>query len=383
MEEFAQGTGGGIISLLFGHPDPATLMTTEFQEAIQTVASQPQSYRALQYGNEQGTLALIGYLVDKLNREQGLSLTGENVMITAGSTGAVDMIARLYAKPNGLVIVEAPSYADTLHVFRDHQIELFSVPMDEHGLVTTELEKLLARLQSENRTVNLLYTIPNFHNPTGITASVERRQEVVRLSGQYGFMVVEDDVYRDLAFQGKVPPSYYALNGGQQTISIGSFSKTLAPGLRLGWIVGTRAVIENSVNSGVMQMGGGANPFAAQIVAEYCCAGHLETHIARLRRLYEERCAVMLAALERHMPTGVTWTHPAGGYFVWVYLPDTIDALDVKQAALERGVVLAAGNGFFVNPADGKNNLRLAFSFASLDDIEKAVEILGQVICSL
>jgi 2-aminoadipate transaminase len=383
MEAFVQGTGKGMISLLFGHPDPSTLMTPEFQAAVQSLLHQPQSFHALEYGNEQGTPALLQFLVEKLNREQTLALTAENIMITVGSTGAMDMIARLYAKPNGVVIVEAPSYADTLRVFRDHQIDLFSVPMDEHGLLTTELEKLLLHLQVQGKLPQFLYTIPNFHNPTGITASLERRHEVIQLARQYGFTIVEDDVYHDLAFEGSAPPSYYALTGGQQTISVGSFSKTLAPGLRLGWMVAAPDVIQAGVNSGVMQMGGGANPFAAHIVTEFCCAGHLERHVASLQQLYQRRCAVMLSTLDRFMPPGVRWTHPAGGFFLWIYLPQTIDAQDVKRKTLELGVVLAAGNGFFVNSTDGSHNLRLAFSYASTEDMEKAIQILGDVIRSL
>lgn len=382
-EEFAQGVAQNVISLLFGHPDPTTLMTPEFQHAVQVVLTQPYAYRALQYGAEQGTPALIDFLVEKLNRDQGLSLTSQNVMITAGSTGAVDMIARLYAKSGGVVIVEAPSYTDSLHVLRDHGIDLHSVPMDEKGLVTGDLENLLQKLQADGKSPKMLYTIPNFHNPTGITASLERRHEVIRLAKQYGFLIVEDDVYHDLSFKDDVPPTYYALTGGDQVVSIGSFSKTLVPGLRLGWMVAAPDIIENCVNSGVMQMGGGSNPFAAQIVAEYCCAGAWEEHIKSLRTVYEKRCAVMLDALSRYMPPDVKWTHPTGGFFLWIYLPEHIFAQDVKRNALEKGVSLAGGSGFFVNPDDGAHNLRLAFSYALPQDIEKGIQILSDVIKGL
>ncbi len=382
MDELAQGVAANVVSLLFGHPDPTTLMTPEFQEAVQTLLVQPQGYRVLQYGPEQGIPMLMNFLVDRLNQQQGLSITEQNVMITAGSTGAMDMVARLYAR-RGVVIVEAPSYTDTLHVFRDHDIDLRSVPMDENGLIVTELEKVLEALQSEGKAANFLYTIPNFHNPTGITASLERRQAVIKLAEQYGFMIVEDDVYHDLGFGEAVPPSYYALMGGKNVISVGSLSKTLAPGLRVGWLVAAPEMVENCVNCGVMQMGGGSSPFSAHIAASYCCSGHWDTHMTRLQDIYRKRCETMLAALEREMPEGVRWTHPAGGFFLWIYLPENVFARDVKRVGLERGVSLAGGNGFFVRPEDGDHNLRLAFSYASLEDIDKGVHILADVIRDL
>jgi 2-aminoadipate transaminase len=378
--DLPQGMTRNTISLLLGHPDPTTLLTDEFQAAIQRAMSQPRSYAALQYGPEQGTPRLIQFLVDRINREQRLALQPDQLMIVAGSTHAVDMITRLYARPGGVVLVEAPTYADSIHIFRDHQVDLRVVSMDEHGLLIPELESRLAALKGEGKSPAFLYTIPNFHNPTGITTSEARRIEAIRLAREYGFLIMEDDVYRELSFEGLVPRSYYALAGGEGVLSIGSFSKTLAPGLRLGWLVGPAEAIQRFVNCGTSQMGGGANPLAAHIVAEYCCEGHWEVHIAHLRALYRQRCDVALGALRKYMPSGVTWTRPVGGFFLWLTLPQSVLAQQVKQVALQNGVLVAAGNGFFVNPDDGDHNLRLAFSFAAPADIEAGIRILGQVI---
>src|SRR5438128_4144255 len=287
--DLPQGMAPNTISLLFGHPDPATLLTPELHNAMQHVISSPQSYTALQYGPEQGTQSLINFLVEKINREQGLAIQPANLMLVAGSTHAVDMLARLYAGRGGVMLVEAPTYVDALHIFRDHQIELCSIPMDEDGLIPSELEKQVARLHSSGKFPSMLYTVPNFHNPTGSTLSEVRRIEIIRLARQYDFLIMEDDVYRDLSFEGAAPASFYALANGKQVLSIGSFSKTLAPGLRLGWLLGSEDAIQRCINCGTMQMGGGANPFAAQIVAEYCRSGHWETHILRLRSLYKMR----------------------------------------------------------------------------------------------
>src|SRR6266568_5160773 len=274
--DLPQGVTENTISLLLGHPDPSTLLTAELRASMQRVINDPQAYAALQYGPEQGTRGLINVLVEKIRREQHLSVGPENLMIVAGSTHAVDMLARLYTRPGGVVLIEAPTYVDALHIFRDHHIELRSIPMDDDGLIPGELERQLAGLHASGTVPGMLYTVPTFHNPTGRSLPEARRLEVIRLARHYGFLIVEDDVYRDLSFEGTVPPSFYALAKGQQVVSIGSFSKTLAPGLRLGWLLGSESVIGRCVNCGTTQMGGGANPFIAHMVAEYCRNGSWE-----------------------------------------------------------------------------------------------------------
>ncbi|MBV9230104.1 MAG: PLP-dependent aminotransferase family protein, partial [Chloroflexi bacterium] len=313
--DLPQGVTSNTISLLLGHPDPATLLPSELHDAMQHVIDSPQAYTALQYGPEHGAQSLVDVLVEKINREQGLSIQASNLMVVAGSTHAVDMLTRLYAKPGGVVLVEAPTYADAIHIFRDHQVELYSIPMDDDGLITSALEKQLAELHASGKSPRMLYTIPNFHNPTGRTLSEVRRLELIRLARYYGFLIVEDDVYHDLPFEGVVPPSLYALANGEQVVSIGSFSKTLAPGLRLGWLLGSEDAIRPCLSCGTTQMGGGANPFTAHMVAEYCRRGYWEKHIAYVRSLYKTRRDIALSALEQYMPSDVKWTHPAGGFF--------------------------------------------------------------------
>jgi 2-aminoadipate transaminase len=375
-----QGATADSISLLLGHPDPTTLATPAFQAAVGRVMASPQAYHALEYGDEQGDPALIEYLVARISGEQGIALSRENVMIVGGSTHAVDMIARLYTQPGGAVIVEAPTYVDALHIFRDHGVELHSVAVDEDGVVIGEFERLLKGLAAENNLPSVFYAIPNFHNPTGITMSIQRRLEVIRLAREYGFRIAEDDVYRELAFGGDIPPSFYTLANGENVIQIGSFSKTLAPGLRLGWVIAAGEAIQRFVSCGTTQMGGGANPLAARIVAEYCRSGDWDAHLVSLRSLYRERRDTMLAALGQYMPPEVGWTTPAGGFFVWVRLPDGTKSAMVKERAAKRGVIVAAGGGYFLNPDDGNHHLRLTYSFASLSDIQRAIQILAEVI---
>jgi 2-aminoadipate transaminase len=374
-----QGVLPNTISLVFGHPDAGTLPVDDLLTAALAVLNESRARLALAYGAEQGVPALIDFLMGRLNDIEALGLTRENLMITAGSTGAVDMLARLYAGRGGVVLVEAPTYHDALHVFRDHGVGLRGVPIDDDGIVIEALAAQLAQLEREDNRPALLYVIPNLQNPTGVTTSAARRDAILRLAREHGFLIVEDDVYRDLAWEGAVPPSFYALANGQGVLRIGSFSKILAPGLRVGWLIAAPEHIERCINSGVMQMGGGANPLAANIVAKYCRAGCLEAHVAELRRVYRARCAATLRALEQHMPPGVTWTHPRGGFFIWLTLPVGVQAGALHAAARVQGVLFVPGTGFFAQ-GGGDRNLRLAFSFVPPDEMERGIAILAQAI---
>ena len=379
VQELPQGVLPGTISLVFGHPDAATLPVNDLCAAADAALRGPQARLALQYGPEQGSPVLIDYLVSKLNREEDLDLTRDNLMIVAGSTHAVDMIARLYTGRDGVVLVEAPSYHDSLHTFRDHGVDLRPVPIDDDGLIVEELAAQLAALQREGKPPRLLYTIPNFQNPSGVTLTAARREAILELAREHGFLIMEDDVYRDLVFEGDVPPSFYALADGQGVLRIGSFSKIMAAGLRLGWLIAAPEHIQRCVECGAMQMGGGANPFAAHVMVEYCRAGHLEPHVTQMRQVYRRRRDVTLAALERHMPPGVTWTHPRGGFFVWLTLPEGASVSPVREVARQRGVLFVPGTGFFAS-GGGERNLRLAFSFVPPDEIERGIRVLAQAI---
>lgn len=380
-----QGADAHTISLVFGHPDASTLPADDLLDAAQAVLRGPHARAALAYGNEQGTPDLMDVVRDRLNREEGLALSLDRVMITAGSTGALDMIARLFIQPGEAMLVEAPVYHDALRVFRDHGAELYPVAIDERGMIVQELERQLAQLRRAGTPPKLLYSVPNFQNPSGVTLDAARRKDILSLAREHGCLIVEDDVYRDLAFDEAPPPSLYALSGGQGVLRVGSFSKILAAGVRVGWLVAAPEYIQRCVDCGAVQMGGGANPLAAHIVAEYCRAGKLEPHIARLRQVYAERCTAALSALERHMPPGVAWTHPHGGFFVWLTLPEGVYADPLLERTRARGVTFVPGARFFARGApghtgSGEHNLRLAYSFVPPDEIERGVAVLAQAI---
>ncbi len=368
----------GTISFIYGLPDPATFPVDDLRRAADRVFLRRPDL-ALQYGPEQGYGPLIDYLREKLASDEDLHLGRPQITITGGSAQAIDHLCTLFTRPGDLALVEAPTYPETLQLFRDHGLRPLQIATDEGGLLVDALADRLADLARRGERARLLYVIPNFQNPSGITLAADRRPAVLDLAERYDLLVVEDDVYRDLAYEGQVPPSLFALDGGRRVLRIGSFSKILAPGLRLGWLLGPPGWIERFITSGLRCMGGGANPLVANILADYCREGLLEPHIERLRQVYRERRDVALDALAAHMPDGVGWTRPGGGFFIWLTLPQPLHAAKVARQAREQKLLIPVGDPFFAEQPTGQH-LRLAFSYVTPDKIRAGVEILGQVV---
>ena len=344
-ESTPQGVVAGSIPLFAGHPSPDLLPTAGLQRIIAASWDGGNVSRFLNYGDEQGNCQLIEFLLARLNRKEKLGISRENLMIIGGSTWGVGMVAQHLAAPGDTVLVDAPSYRDALHIFRDHKLEMRAASIDDEGIIVDELERNLRELAAAGVTPRFYYVVPNFQNPSGITMSRERRLAVIELSRQYGFAIVEDDVYSDLRFEGTAPPSFYDLAEGENVIRLGTFSKTLAPGMRIGWLVAPPERIISFVESGMLRMGGGANPFTAAVVADYCRSGAWEAHIDWLRGQYEKRRDIALAALDSSMPPEVEWTRPGGGYFIWLRLPPSVQVDDLEARGARAGRLLCFWEG--------------------------------------
>jgi 2-aminoadipate transaminase len=370
----------GTISFIYGLPDPETFPVRDLRRAVDQVLRERPAL-ALQYGPEQGYGPLIDHLRVRIGREEGLILERARITLTGGSAQTLDHLCTLFTRPDDLIFVEAPTYHETLQLFHDHGLRPVQVQTDDGGL---QVEALAARLESlaqAGQRARFLYVIPNFQNPSGVTLATDRRQPVLDLAERFDLLIVEDDVYRDLAYQDQAPPSLFALDSGQRVLRIGSFSKLLAPGLRLGWLLASPDRIQRLINSGLRCMGGGANPLVANTLATYCQQGLLESHVDHLRHVYQERRDVMLEALAAHMPAGVRWTRPGGGFFVWLTLPEPLRAVEVADQAREAGIMLLAGDPFFAETPTGQH-LRLAFSYVTPDKIQKGIGMLGWVLRS-
>jgi len=383
LQSTPQGVVAGSIPLFAGHPAHELLPISTVRRLVDSMWSQPDVVRLFNYGDEQGNRQLIDFLAARLQRSENLPVCRENLMIIGGSTWGVEMISHHLTGPGDTILVDAPSYRDALHIFRDAKLDVQPISIDAGGVNVAEMERRLRDLASVQRPPKFYYVVPNFQNPTGITLKRERRQAIVDLSKAYGFDIVEDDVYRDIRFVDDLPPSFYALSGGEKVLRLGTFSKTLAPGLRIGWLIGPAETVKRFVSSGMLRMGGGANPFTAAVVADFCSSGRWEGHVAWLRNQYKLRRDCALAALEAAMPSSTRWTRPEGGYFIWLRLPENVTVDELERRAKAENVYFASGKGFFVRPEDGAHHVRLSFSYVPLENLQSGIAILGRLIKQL
>ncbi len=337
---------------------------------------------ALQYGNVQGNPRLIATLIRKLKEDEGLDLDHEQVMITNGSSGALGQIAHLLLDPDDYLVAEAPSFLGAVNIFRRAQAQIVEVPLDDEGIRVDALESALHTARANGRRIKFLYVMPNYQNPSGVTLSLPRRHDLLDLATEYRTLIVEDDAYHDIRFEGDALPSLFAIDAlgdsSGHVIRTGTFSKILAAGLRLGWIIAPAPIIHKLTT---FKDDGGTSPFASHIAAAYAEAGELGLHIEQLQQHYKRKRDAMLRAMRQHFPHGVSWTEPAGGFFLWVTLPEHLDASVLLPLAHEEGVEYLPGRACFAS-ASGSNNIRLAYSQPSLDDIEEGIKRLGRVLAS-
>jgi DNA-binding transcriptional MocR family regulator len=384
LEQSGVQTGGGpagAIPFIYGHVDPS-LFPVERMRVAADEALRDYGPVALNYGVERGCAPLLAHLQTKLARDEGLLVRDDSLMLTGGASGGLDAICRLFARPGDTVLVEAPTYHEALILIRDHPVQVATVELDSDGLNVDALAERLQELTALGARPRLLYTIPSFQNPSGVTLSFERRPMVLELARQYNLLIVEDDVYRDLAFETNPPTSLYSLdakNGGSRVMRLGSFSKNLAPGLRLGWLMAAPAHVARLCASGLITSGGGANPFAAFVAAAFCRHGWLEAHIHQLTEAYQHRRDAMLAALSASMPATVRWTLPGGGFYVWLTLPAPLIAEDVLSVAHQNSITFFTGKPFFAN-GGGERNIRLPYSYIPIEEMEEGIHTLGKII---
>ena len=366
-----------IISFAGGLPDPSTFPVDELK-AITLAVLDREPQLALQYGPTEGDARLRDELVRWMAKD-GITVTRDQILITIGSQQGLDIVGRVFLDPGDVVIVERPSYMAALQVFRSYRAEMVGVEQDDDGLRPERLEETLASLARSGKRVKLLYAVPDFQNPSGVTLSGPRRQAVLDLARAHHLLVLEDSPYRELRFEGTAPPPLAALDRDGRVIYLSTFSKTLCPGMRIAWIAARGEIIQSFVTA-KQGMDLCCPAFTQAIAAEFCARGHLPERIPRITALYRRKRDVMLGALAREMPDGVTWTRPAGGLFLWVRLPEGMDAEQLLRPAVEEeGVAYVAGSGFHAD-GGGKNTLRLNFSFPSEANIDEGIRRLARLV---
>lgn len=357
-----------------GAPDPKSMPTKAMGEAA-VRAMEKNGQWALQYGAATGYSGLVEQLLIKLKRDNGVDVRPENVLITAGASQAIDLVCDALIDPGDVILTEAPTFLGALRLFNAHRAEIVGIPMDDQGMKMDHLEAKLADLKAQGVRPKLIYVIPTFQNPTGVTTPLERRRRILALAKEYNVAVLEDDAYFDLRFSGERLPMLTTLDDAGLVIYTGTFSKIIGAGLRLGWIIGPESLITKVAK---LKPDGGTSPFASHIVAEYA-PSQLEDHVKELVRVYRNRRDTMINALTEEMPASVQWTEPEGGFFVWLTLPEGADALAIQPEAAAHGVDFMPGTVFYAD-GQGRRNIRLAYSFTDEEAIQRGVKILAGII---
>jgi 2-aminoadipate transaminase len=365
-----------VISLAGGLPDTSTFPPQSFA-ALMTRIAQESAAEALQYGPTEGFEETKDCIAEVMAAE-GMLPDPEDVIVTTGGQQAIDLVCKTLVDPGDVVVCEAPTYPGAVPVFCSYQADVRQIETDQEGMRIDVLEELLAQLEREGRRPKFIYSVPTFQNPAGVTMSLERRVRLVELAAQHEMLVVEDNPYGLLRYGGEALPPLYQLDGGDFVIYIGTFSKILSPGIRLGWAVAPPPVMEKIV-LGKQAADLCSSTLTQYFVREYFSAGRWRDYIAELVGIYRRRRDVMLAALREHFPAEATWTEPEGGLFIWATLPDYLDTGDLLAKALRADVAFVPGQGAYVDGRGG-SSMRLNFSGVNEEEIAEGVRRIGEVI---
>jgi 2-aminoadipate transaminase len=360
----------GVINFAGGLPAPELFPIDEIRECVDAVLTN-SGPASLQYSLTQGILPLREYLAEHVTKK-GLPVTAENITITTGSQQGLDLVGRAFLEPGDYVLTELPTYLGALQAFNFYQAIYCPVVMDDNGILVDQAEEKIRQFKPK-----FIYLVPNFQNPSGITMSLERRQKVIDLAFKYHTPIVDDNPYGELRFSGKAMPSLRGI-GGDAVIGLGTFSKLISPGLRVGWVVAPIAcskIIEKVKQAVDLH----STTFTQYVIYEFLKRGYLEPHIEKIKVAYAQRLGVMEQALREYFPDNVTWPHPEGGLFLWLQLPEHVSAMKMLKESIDAGVAFVPGRPFHPD-GSGDNTMRLNFANASAENIVEGIKRLGKVL---
>jgi DNA-binding transcriptional MocR family regulator len=329
----------------------------------------------LGYGPPRGPADLRERIAERIARQEGYAASPDDVLVSGGNSQGLDLALTMLTGPGDIVLVESPTYALALQMLRDRPLEVAAVPMDANGIDVERLEGMVEALAAAGRKPRLLYTIPTFHNPTGVSLSPERRRVILELARRHALILIEDDAYREIAYEAAAPASLWATDPEAPVVRLGSFSKSLAPGLRVGWINARADLLERISAAGLLESGGCVTQFAASVVARALSGPGYDDHLHALRRSYASRRTALTAALRAHLPAGARFVEPAGGFFIWLTLPEGVTSARLLPVAEEHGVSFASGSRFSTDGDDG--SVRLAFALLDEQTLAEGARRLG------
>jgi len=365
-----------VISLAGGLPDTSTFPPDTFAAVAQRIAAESCA-KALQYGPTEGldeTKACIAQVM----AAEGMRVAHEDLIVTTGGQQVIDLVTKTLIDPGDVVIAEGPTYPGAVPVFSAYQADVVQVDMDADGMRVDLLEETLDRLERDGRRPKFIYTVPSFQNPAGVTMSQPRRRRLVEVAHERELLVLEDNPYGLLRYEGDPPPPLLSLDGGIYVMYLGTFSKILSPGIRLGWVVAPPPVLEK-INLGKQAADLCTSTLSQLMVQAYFEESRWRDYVESLTEVYRARRDTMLDALADHFPRQAEWTRPAGGLFIWVTLPDFIDTTDLLARALRDNVAFVPGEAAFLD-GRGRNAMRLNFSGSDEDAIREGIRRIGEVV---
>jgi len=365
----------GVLDLGWGHPRPGLLPVEEWARAS-AAAAREFGWRQLTYGDETGPAPLLEWLTSHLCDAEGGGTTAEQLFVTGGASHGMALVASLLPGPGDVILVDSPSYHLAFRVFADTGATVRRAPADASGVDPDALARLLATLRAEGCRVPLLYLVPTFANPTGRSLPPDRRTALVALARRTGLTLLEDDTYRELCYEGTAPPSLWRLSGGEGVVRLGTFAKTVAPGLRLGWINAGPALIGRLAALGYVKSGGGVNHSVATTMSCFGASGAYARHVATVREEYRRQRDALVSAVRPHLPV----ESPAGGWFLWAPLPAGVRATELLPRAERGGTSFVPGPLFYADGAGGDDHIRLSFSYLPPADLIRAADRLGAAL---
>lgn len=369
----------GMVSFGGGMPNPKSFAIDAIREIVDDVLIKNGKY-ALQYGNTAGLPELREEIAKMVRETEGIEAETKHIIVTTGSQQALYALPKVLVNPGETVITEAPTYIGAISAFNANGVRMAGIPMDKDGMKTDVLQATLEKMKSEGKKPKYIYVIPNFQNPAGYTMSLERRKHLVDLSNDSGIPIVEDNPYGELRFSGRKLPSIKSLNPEGEVTYLGTFSKVMTPGLRIGFTISSEAVV-GKINLLKQAVDLSTNTLSEFIAMEYLKRGIMKVQIPKTIELYRKKRDLMLSSLEKYFPEGSDWSRPDGGMFIWAEVDSGIDTTAMIRKALEKKVAYVSGASFFPDGSK-RNNMRLNFTFSEDDQIVEGIRRLGEVVSS-
>jgi 2-aminoadipate transaminase len=366
-----------MISFAGGFPNPDTFPAELIREIVNDVMKKDGA-QALQYGITEGYMPLREAVAERMNKK-GIEATKDNILVVSGSQQVIDLTGKIFVDPKDTIVVTAPTYLAALTGWAVYQATFESIPIDSNNMRMDIFEERMKKLAKRSNPPVIVYALPNFQNPTGVTMPEKNRKKLVDLASDYDFLVLEDDPYGELRYRGDHIPPIKSFDDENRVIYMSTFSKVLAPGLRVGWAVADEEILKKLV---VAKQSADVctNLLGQRIAHEYVIRGKIDPQIEKIKKIYGRKLNLMLSGMEEMMPEGISWTRPDGGMFLWATLPETMDSAELLKKALKKRVAFVTGKAFYADPKDGSTAMRLNFTHPSDEMITEGLRRLGSVL---